>query len=236
MGEDRFFSSIKILKPFYWHKTKSVNREEFFVSEIYTIGYSGFKLEGFISVLKSYNINGLIDVRSTPVSKYYTDYNKQELSVSLHKNEIAYRNYKYEFGARQTERKYYPNGYLDFELFAKSERFQEGMSRLISAMPYGFRFALMCSEKDPIFCHRAIMVAREFNERGVLAKHILANGSTCTQLDIENRLVDMYFPDRDQFSLFGSPLTWDEMVSESYIQQNKRIGYRLDQDEDECDE
>lgn len=55
------------------------------MSEIYTIGYSGFKLEDFICVLKSYNINGLIDVRSTPVSKYYTDYNKQELSASLKK-------------------------------------------------------------------------------------------------------------------------------------------------------
>lgn len=205
------------------------------MSEIYTIGYSGFKLEDFICVLKSYNINGLIDVRSTPVSKYYTDYNKQELSASLKKMDIAYRNYKYEFGARQTEHKYYPNGYLDFKLFAKSERFQEGMNRLISAMPSGFRFALMCSEKDPISCHRTIMVAREFNERGILAKHILADGSICTQLDIENRLVDMYFPDRDQLSLFGSPLTWDEMVSESYIQQNKRIGYKLDQDEEEFD-
>lgn len=206
------------------------------MNEIYTIGYSGFKLEDFVRVLDHYNINGLIDVRSMPMSQHYTDYNKQELSVFLKKNGIAYRNYKDEFGARQAERRFYPNGYLDFLLFAKSERFREGMNRLIAAMPLGYKFVLMCSEKDPICCHRAIMVAREFNDNDVSAKHILADGSICTQEDIENRLVDMYFPDRDQLSLFGSPLTWKEMVNESYIQQNKKIGYKLEQDEEELDE
>ena len=205
------------------------------MSEIYTIGYSGFELENFISTLKHYSINGLIDVRSTPVSKFYTAYNQLELSASLKENAIAYRNYKNEFGARQTERKYYPNGYLDFRLFAKSERFQEGMNRLIAAMPMGYRFVLMCSEKDPISCHRAIMVAREFNNNDISVNHIMADGSVCTQKDIENRLVDLYFPNRNQISLFAPQMTWDEMVNESYIQQNIKIGYKLEQSEEEFD-
>lgn len=205
------------------------------MSEIYTIGYSGFQLENFINILKYYGINGLIDVRSNPVSKFYTAYNQQELSPSLKENAIAYRNYKAEFGARQIEQKYYPNGYLDFRLFAKSERFQEGMNRLINAMPMGYRFVLMCSEKDPISCHRAIMVAREFDDNNVSVNHIMADGNICTQKDIENRLVDLYFPNHNQISFFSPQLTWNEMVNESYIQQNIKIGYKLEQNEEEFD-
>lgn len=203
---------------------------------IYSIGYSGFKIEDFIHALKFYKINSLIDVRSMPLSQHFTDYNKQELSESLIRNGIYYRNYKDEFGARQNDHRYYPNGYLDFSIFSKSERFQGGMNKIIAAMPLGYQFALMCSEKDPIFCHRAIMVAREFNDNGILANHILSDGSTCTQEDIETRLVDMFFTDRNQLSFFSCQLTWDEMVRESYIQQNQKIGYRLEQSEDEIND
>lgn len=199
--------------------------------EIYTIGYSAFSIDSFVNILHTYKINSLIDVRSSPYSAFHTDYNKESLQSTLKANNIIYRNYKNEFGARQTECQYYPNGYLSFPLFSKSEVFQTGMNKIINAMPLGYTFALMCSEKDPLTCHRTIMVAREFHKNNIAVKHILADGSTVSQEDIEKRLVEMYFPDRDQISFFGEAKPWEELVDESYAFQNEKIGYRLDSDE-----
>lgn len=198
--------------------------------EIYTIGYSAFQIDDFINVLHSYKINSLIDVRSSPYSAFHTDYNKETLQNTLKANNIIYRNYKNEFGARQNDRCYYPDGYLNFRLFAKSGAFQSGMNKIINAVPMGYTFTLMCSEKDPVTCHRTIMVAREFHKNNIEVKHILADGTTISQEEIEQRLVDMYFPDRNQMSFFGEAVPWDRMVDESYAFQNEKIGYRFDSD------
>lgn len=60
----------------------------------------------------------------------------------------------------------------------------------------------MCTEKDPIDCHRAIMVARAFDVRGIKVSHILPNGSILTQRGLDDRLLEMFFPDRGQISFF----------------------------------
>ena len=68
---------------------------------LYTIGYSGFLVEEFIDALKKNNINAVIDVRSSPYSQFFSDYNKEPLEKTLKKEGIFYRNYSKEFGARQ---------------------------------------------------------------------------------------------------------------------------------------
>lgn len=206
------------------------------MKEIFTIGYTAFQFDDFISVLKKYNVNSVIDVRSSPYSKFHSEYNTDELSVELKKRGFAYRNYKNEFGARQLEKKYYPQGYMDFSLFVRSDAFRSGMEKIMNASEMGYRFVLMCAEKDPVTCHRVIMVAREFYKEGYTVKNILANGEFCTQEDIECRLVDMYYPDRDQFSLFGEQLSWEEMVENSYVFQNEKIGYHINGGNDSEDD
>lgn len=201
--------------------------------EIFTIGYAGFEIEDFIKVLKEHNINSLIDVRSTPFSKFHTDYNKPLLCKVLHEKGIVYRNYNKEFGARQDNKIYYPNGYLDFSMFTKSNVFIEGMQKIIKAIPLGYNFVLMCSEKDPITCHRAIMISKAFYDNGVSINHILSDGQIITQSDIEARLLDMYYPDRDQLSLFAEQLSVEEMIKNCYRSQNEKIGYRLDNNEED---
>ena len=60
------------------------------MKEIYTIGYSGSKIEDFINTLKKYNINSVIDVRSNPHWQFYVDYNKENLENTLKTNKIIY--------------------------------------------------------------------------------------------------------------------------------------------------
>lgn len=198
------------------------------MKEIYTIGYSSFKIDEFVDVLKMYDINSLIDVRSNPTSKYYEDYNEYNLKRILKLNGVIYRNYKEEFGARQENTIYYPNGYLDFEMFVKSNQFLDGVKKIETGINLNYTFAFMCAEKDPSTCHRNIMVARDFYNREYDVKNILFDGTYEEQKSIEERLVNQYFPERNQISLFSKQLSWDDMVNESYKKRNEEIGYKLE--------
>lgn len=196
---------------------------------IYTIGYTAFNINKFVAVLKKYNISCVIDVRSSPVSQYYPDYNKDVLERALKSSSIYYRNYIEEFGARQNNKRYYTkDGYLDFKKFTKSEAFQKGFRKITDSMEQGYIFALMCAEKDPINCHRNIMVASEFFRKGYEVKNIMPDGSFQTQPEIENRLLDMYFPNRNQLSLLGEILNDKELISQAYEKRNAEIGYKME--------
>lgn len=203
------------------------------LDSIYTIGYSCFKIDDFINVLKKYKINCLIDVRSNPNSMHYTDYNKTSLELLLKSNGIHYRNYKNEFGARQDNPVFYSNGFLDFTKFVKSEAFLEGVRKIVAGIEKEYVFAFMCAEKDPSTCHRNIMVAREFYRMGYKVNNILSDGTIETQENLEQRMVEHYFPNRNQLSLFQEELTWDDMVNRAYQLRNSEIGYRKDKEGDD---
>lgn len=200
------------------------------MKEVFTIGYTGFKIDEFIKVLKEYKINSLIDVRSNPISKFYEEYNQKNLERVLISNRIIYRNYKNEFGARQENTKYYKNGYLDFNMYTKSNSFLEGIRKIEAGIKLNYTFVLMCAEKDPSTCHRNIMVAREFYKLGYYVKNILSDGSYESQESIEKRLVERYFPDRNQMTLFSENIPWQQMVNKSYDLRNSEIGYRIDEE------
>lgn len=198
------------------------------MKDIYTIGYSGFEIYDFIDVLKKYKITCLVDVRSNPYSKFYVDYNLNNLKTILKANGILYRNYRSEFGAHQENLHYYTDGYLDFSKYQKSESFLNGVEKIEAGMKMNYSFAFMCAEKDPSTCHRNIMVAKKFHDLGYIIKNILSDGSIELQEDLERRLVDEYYPDRNQISLFSENLLWEDMVSRSYVYRNSEIGYRID--------
>ncbi|WP_180270849.1 DUF488 domain-containing protein [Sporanaerobium hydrogeniformans] len=197
---------------------------------IYTIGYSGFKIEDFINTLKRYSIKCLIDVRSMPNSRYFPEYNKETLREFLKENKILYRHYPMEFGARQNDTRYYPNGYLDFDLFTKSEAFIQGQEKVEKGMELGYTFVLMCAEKDAIDCHRCIMVARKFYQVGYEVRNILDNGKYQSQKEIEKRLIEKYFPNRDQVSLLSPVYNDAELINQAYVKRNKEIGYKIEEE------
>ncbi len=197
------------------------------MKELYTIGYSCFDINRFLEVLRQYSINCVIDVRSNPKSQYYPEYNIELLETFLKKNNILYRNYKKEFGARQEETIYYTNGVLDFSKFTKSKIFQEGIEKIDKGINLGYRFVLMCAEKDPSTCHRNIMIAKWFYENGYNIYNILCDGTLEKQDELEKRMLDVYFPNRNQYTLFGEMLTEEEMIKECYSKRNLEIGFKI---------
>lgn len=203
---------------------------------IYTIGYSGINIKDFILILKYYRISCLVDTRSVPYSKYFMDFDKNILESTLKNNNIKYENYDKEFGARQNNINFYSkDGYLDFSKFVKSSIFISGIDKIKKEMDLGYTFILMCSEKDPIDCHRSIMVAREFYKKGYNIINILYDKNDIieyTQTDIENRLLDRYFSERGQGLLFDNmDLSRKSLIDIAYKKRNIEIGYRYNKNE-----
>ena len=194
---------------------------------VFTIGYSGFPdQKDFIQCLKINKIRLLIDVRSSPFSAYYQQYDKPVIAELLKSNGIQYRNFAREFGARQENKEFYRNGRLDFELFTKSAQFLEGVEKIKLAIERGYSPALMCAEKEPSTCHRTIMVSRHFYEKGFPVCHLMPDSKTKTQQDIETELLDTYFKNRNQVSLFEEYKSDDVLIPEAYKMRNDEIGYR----------
>lgn len=200
--------------------------------EIFTVGHSTYNIEDFINILKINNINCIVDVRSMPYSKFTTQYNKNQLSNVLKQNKISYIHMGLEFGARRDKRELYSlDGYLDFEKTRKDKDFIKGMERVKNGIKKGYRIALMCTEKDPIDCHRCILVGKGFKDSGFEVKNILSDGTFILQEQIERTLLDKYFKNRNQISfdmLIGNNLTESEMIDKCYIKRNKEIGYEVD--------
>jgi len=198
---------------------------------VYTIGCSTNTSEEFIKLINKYKINCLVDVRSTPFSKYTQQFNKENLQELLKKHKISYIWMGKEFGARREDRSLYSSkGYLDFEKVCTSQEFLSGVNRIQNGLERGYKIVLMCTEKDPIDCHRTILVSKGLDENGIQVKHILPDGSLCNKDEIEERLLDMYFKNRNQIDidmLLGNALTEEEMIAEAYRKRNKDIGYEL---------
>lgn len=199
--------------------------------EIYSIGHTNNSLEKFFKMIRVNKINCIVDVRSTPFSKFTPQFNQDSLKKSLNKIGIYYIHMGTEFGARRKDKSLYTeDGYLDFEKTRKSAEFIGGICRLEEGCKKGFVISLMCTEKDPFDCHRAIMVSKGLKDNGFIVKHILPNLQIQTQDTIESRLLDRYFPDRFQMSLNinnTNELSQREMLEEAYRKRNKEIGYEL---------
>ena len=201
---------------------------------LFTIGHSTHTQEYFLGLLKQHNIDYVLDVRSSPFSKFASWFNKDAIEDYLKKNNIVYCPMGKFFGARPTDRTLYcAEGYLDFERTRASELFKKGLDNVMLGLASGHNIALMCTEKDPFDCHRTIMVSRGFELNGVSVQHIHADGNLETQDEINIRLLDNLEKkenvDIHQISLFEQPKSDKEWLEDAYRLRNKEIGYNINE-------
>lgn len=199
---------------------------------IYTIGHSNYPEERLIDMLKYYNINTVVDIRGTPYSKYNVQYNKETIEQSLKVQGFIYIYMAKELAAKRTNKiSYNAEGYADFEKVVKEEDFIRGIERLKNGCTKGYNIVLLGAMQDPIRCHRSILCGRELEKAGFEIKHILDDYTTCSQREIEDRILDKYFPDRAQMTMdffLGEGMNEEEMIKEAYKKANKEIGYRIE--------
>jgi uncharacterized protein (DUF488 family) len=186
---------------------------------IFTIGYSVHPIEAFVELLKQHGITALADVRSHPYSRHFSQYSQEALKVELAKEQITYVFLGKELGARSKNPACYRQGRVEYELLAKEPQFVGGLGRLRAGMER-FRIALMCAEKDPLDCHRAVLVARCCHETGIPVEHIHADGHLESHAEMEVRMLDLLkMSDVDMFK------SRDEILVDAYRIRGQQIAY-----------
>jgi uncharacterized protein (DUF488 family) len=194
---------------------------------LFTIGHSTHSIERFISLLKQHEISALADVRSSPYSRYNPQFNKQALENSLRESGIAYVFLGKELGARSEDPSCYENGRVVYGRLARTALFRTGLDRLKKGAA-DHKVALMCAEKEPLDCHRTILVSRALDAEGMPISHIHADGTLELHRKAMERLLGIVgLPPSD---LFKSPA---ELMDEAFAKQEARIAFVDEQMEKE---
>lgn len=149
---------------------------------IKTIGHSNHPIERFIDLLKAGGVEALVDVRSTPYSRRFPQFGREHLARSLAAAGILYR---YEGGSLGGK----PKGGGSYDALAERPDFKDALGRLIE-QAQDATLCLMCAEKEPLDCHRTVLVSRRLAERGVAVEHLLADGRQAPHAAIEERLLE----------------------------------------------
>ncbi len=192
---------------------------------IYTIGHSTHDINHFLELIKNFNINCIIDVRSVPASSYTPQYNKEPLSNFLKDNGITYMHFPAEFGAKHVEPELLDKeGNVNFEKVRKSNKFQNGVKRILQGINKGYAIALMCSESDPFNCHRFSMISVALEKEGFNVQHILKDKTIMTNAQLERQLLKKYDNKIPKDDLF-TDVTMDEQLRVAYRLRNKEIAF-----------
>ena len=207
--------------------------------QLFTIGHSNHSIDDFITLLQTHGITAVADVRSHPYSRYLPHFNKSELEAALQHVGIEYRFLGQELGARPNESSCYVDGKALYEKIAATPLFARGIKRLINGVKT-HRIALMCAERDPITCHRSILVCQHLRNFDIKINHILNDGSLESHNALEERLLKLHGLEQSlssqviQLSLFEIPelpdkannsLTPEERLQQAYQRQGDKIAY-----------
>jgi uncharacterized protein (DUF488 family) len=159
-------------------------------AEILTIGHSNHLIEAFTNLLQDHGVTAIADIRSVPFSRHLPQFNKDSLAAALKAKGIAYVFLGKELGGRTDDRSCYEKGRVSYRRVAETKTFRQGLERLRSGAST-HRVALMCAEKEPLDCHRTLLVARALADAGVPVRHIHADGHLETQDQAMDRLIAM---------------------------------------------
>ncbi|NUQ78408.1 MAG: DUF488 domain-containing protein [Polyangiaceae bacterium] len=186
---------------------------------VYTVGHSTHTIEKFLELLKRNGVTAIADVRSSPFSRYNPQFNKDTLSAELKKRGIAYAFVGKELGARSDDPSCYEGGKVRYGRLARTSIFKAGIERVLSGAQK-YHIAMMCAEKEPLDCHRTLLVSRALEQRGVSIVHILSDGNTETQPQTMSRLLDLVgLPQVDMFR------GHDELVATACDLREQKIAY-----------
>lgn len=144
---------------------------------VYTIGHSNHSLKGFLQLLKQYDIEMVVDVRSKPYSRYVPHFAKKTLQSELEQQGVKYLYSGRKLGGFPQSPEFYDEkGRVKYEKLADASFFQDGITFLEKEI-YRERTAVMCSEENPLRCHRHLLLAGILQEKGIEVYHIRGNGS-----------------------------------------------------------
>ena len=196
----------------------------------FTIGYSNYKTQKLLTLLKLHTIQYILDVRSVPYSQRNPQYNRENIKLSLEENNIHYIFIGNLLGARydNPDLYFFNKQVVDFKKIRKLDSFKQGIKSVMNYLEQKHNIALMCSEKDPFNCHRFVLISYSLVKQGISVKHILDNGDILLNDSLEERLISKYKINYKQQTFFKKNKTKKEAIEKGYLLRNIDIGYSND--------
>jgi uncharacterized protein (DUF488 family) len=193
---------------------------------VFTIGHSDHTLDAFLALLAQHHVTALADVRAAPYSRRLPHYSKQAFADALKAAGLAYVYLGEQLGGRPSVRVRSQMQGAGYAAMAATAAFQEGIARILQGASR-HRIAMMCAERDPADCHRALLVGRVLSGSGAELIHIHADGATEGQSSFEARLLAAAGR-ADACDLFASPA---ELLDLAYRRQERRASLETDEEE-----
>jgi uncharacterized protein (DUF488 family) len=195
---------------------------------VYTIGHSNHEFAKLLALLTQHSVTAVGDVRSAPYSRRWPQFSREPLEKALREAGITYVYLGKELGARSDDPFCYENGRVRCGRLAKTELFQTGLDRVERGLE-AHTLALMCAEKEPLNCHRTLLVARQLEEaRNIRVEHILEEGSLEPHSQTVARMLRLlHQPEADLFR------TRDEIIATAYEDWGAKIAYTRPEEEQE---
>ena len=187
---------------------------------IFTIGHSNHTLETFLALLSNNGVTAVADVRSAPFSRFCPQFNRDPLCAALKARGVRYSFLGQELGGRSADPACYRGGRIDYELIARTSRFRGGVARLVEGAAR-HRIALTCAEKEPLDCHRTLLVAPALAALGVSVVHILAGG----ELEPHEKTLDRLLARFDLSPAGDLFQPRDELLAHALALQARRVAF-----------
>ena len=192
-------------------------------AKLFTIGHSTHPIEEFIALVERAGATAIADVRSTPYSRFNPQFNSDSLQTALKNHGIAYVFLGRELGARSDDPTCYENGRVKYTRLARTTLFSSGIQRLIKGAE-SHVVAVMCAEKEPLDCHRTLLVSRALEAEGASVTHLLGDGRREEHTATMIRLIKMMgLAERDLFR------SREEQIEVACSMQEERIAYVKEQ-------
>ncbi|MCK5861927.1 MAG: DUF488 domain-containing protein [Candidatus Hydrogenedentes bacterium] len=200
------------------------------IDSLFTVGHSNHSEQDFTDILLAHKISAIADVRSQPYSQYTPQFNREILQRILHASNIHYVFLGRELGARRHEDSCYIDGKAKYKHIAQLPLFCTGLDRLLQGAAR-YRVAIMCSEADPITCHRMILICRKIKKSypSLPIYHILGNGDLETHKNAQERLIELHHL---QPELFGDLTSTSGLIEKAYELQAGKLECQKEKDEE----
>jgi uncharacterized protein (DUF488 family) len=194
------------------------------MKEVFTIGHSNHAIEHFLGLLTAHGITLVADVRSNPYSEYSPQFNRELMQQKLRGAGVEYVFLGRELGARRTEEGCYVDGRAKYDVIRGLPAFRSGLDRVFQETER-HRVSILCSEADPLTCHRTILVCPELKalHPDIKITHILGDGTMESHEHAEKRLIRLH---KLQPELFGELNSTSGLIERAYDMQAERIAYK----------
>ena len=190
----------------------------------FTIGYGDYPIDIFVYFLTKIGIDTIVDVRSSPYSKFNLYFNRDNLENFLRKNQIEYQYMGDKIGGRYSNPNLlFPDGTVNYRKVQETEKFQEGINIVLSTIFSGKKIALMCAEKEPERCHRFVLISRALQKKGINVIHIRPEITLQTNEALEKQLINADI-NQNQIHLSDEPIN---EIDSMYERLHRKIAFKV---------